>query len=84
MTKKNTKYNPKSKSKEQKLDLFYVVHKYKKNSHITNNINPLFPTKWGDIGIIPNNLNHMIHNLKVKEPKALKSEIIDNPLTHSP
>ena len=45
------------------------------NPHIQSLQLSNFPTKWGDIGIIPKSLNQQIHNLKIKDTESIKKKI---------
>ena len=65
----------KPKSKEWKLTTWYS-HSIT-NDHITSADPSNFPLKWGDIGIIPNNLKNRFSKLKIKNTKTLLKNIIE-------
>ena len=46
------------------------------NSHITNTINPQFPSQWGDRGLIPKSLSQDIHALIIPKPTTVIKKII--------
>ena len=46
------------------------------NSHLNSNYISSFPKKWGDIGIIPKNINKMITRLKINNFNTFLKEMI--------
>ena len=58
------KSNPKN--KDWKLNLCFTTSFY--NSHITNNPNQNFHSKWGDRGIIPQFLTQSVHKIQTINP----------------